>query len=121
MAFGVRTFIQLDLLSTTTSTAGTYMQQNSGYYVYVLLASVISLLIYIFLLIVKILNKPYSFVEWILYLGAVIFQFGVAVLFSVLLKNNSVQFDNIESSVAIAASAGVTSATLVTYGTINFI
>ena len=42
-------------------------------------------------------------------------------LFSVLLKNNSVQFDNVESSLAIAASAGVTSTTLVVYGKINFI
>jgi hypothetical protein len=96
MAYGVHAFIEIDLSNTATSTSGTLMLQYSGYYIYILLASAISLLIYIFLLIVKILSKPYSFTEWILYLVVVIFQFGVALLFSALLKNNSATLDNIE-------------------------
>ena len=71
------------------------MQSNSGYIVYIILASAASALIYIYLLIMKLLGKLHSTVDWMLYLVVVIFQFGVAMLYSVLLKNNSVNLDSV--------------------------
>lgn len=118
MAYGVTIFISLDVNSPSSPTQ---MQQNSGYIIYILLASGASVLIYIYLLIVKIIDKPSSLVTWILYLTVLLFQFGVAMLYSVLLKNNSVTFDSVEAGYTLATSFGVTSSLITNYGKINFI
>lgn len=78
----------------------TTLDSHSGTYQSVLILTGISTLCYIYLLIVKILDKsPSVIVDWVIWILVVIFQFGIAIAMSVTLKNNKTMYEALISTI----------------------
>lgn len=85
------------------------LDSNSGYYSFVIAASVISCLLYIYLVIVKLTDKsPSPMVDWIISHMAIILQFAVATVLAVNLRNTKTGYDTQMNNLATLEAAGFT-------------
>lgn len=94
----------------TANSTTTYTDSNSGYYQSVIILSAISVLLYVYLLIVKIIDKsPSLIIDWTVWIITIVFQFGIATVLAVNLKNTKTTYDSYMTSLATLESLGMTS------------
>lgn len=94
----------------TINSVTTYTDSNSGYYQSVIILSAISVLLYVYLLIVKIIDKsPSLIIDWTVWIITIVFQFGIATVLAVNLKNTKTAYDSYMTSLATLESLGMTS------------
>jgi hypothetical protein len=84
----------LDDLHPATKGEPSHMEENEGNHNYVVAASSLSILIYLYLLGAKIKDTTLSkTLDWFLYILVNSFQFGIAVTYSIFVTNNLVRFE----------------------------
>jgi hypothetical protein len=99
---------QADSISNNTKN----MDNNWGYFTFILAASSLSVILYTVLLILKVLKKPLGeLLDWLLYSAVLILQFGVATILSIQLRNTQTAYDYAQNQLAALEAAGMTSGT----------
>jgi hypothetical protein len=103
------TYKDADTLAGTTTSA----DSNAGYTHFVIAASAISCGLYIYLIIVKLTDKsPSPMVDWIISHLAIIFQFAIATVLAVNLRNTKTAYDTNMSALAVLEALGTTGPTV---------
>jgi len=92
--FAKSVFSTLDDLHPPTKGEPSHIESNKGNTDYIIVSSVFSVLLYIYLTIVNTTSKTLSkAIDWLAYLLVVCFQFTIVVTFGNFITNNKVRFE----------------------------